>query len=63
MTFPERKIVWLIEAAAIYLRRVDLFLDRRLPDDGPDWEYTKLHNAAENLREAIKDLDEFRREK
>ena len=45
------------EAAINMLERLDKYIDRRIQDDGPDWEYTKLDNAMVKLRKALEDND------
>ncbi len=42
------------EAAQGLLDRLDKFINRRFDDDGPDWEYTKLDNAIQQLRDALR---------
>jgi len=38
-----------------YIERVHMFIDKRVPDDGPDWEYTKLTNEEKNLLKTLKE--------
>ena len=38
-----------------YIERVHMFIDKRVPDDGPDWEYTKLANEEKNLLKTLKE--------
>ena len=40
------------EAAQELLDRIAKFVDRRV-DDGPDWEFSKLHRAMEKVKNAI----------
>ncbi len=43
-----------LEAAALnLLQRLDKYIDRRV-DDGPDWEFTKLDRAMQELRDAVR---------
>lgn len=44
----------LVNAATNMLERLDKYIDRRVPDDGPDWEYTKLDDAMVGLRNAVR---------
>ncbi|KKL28866.1 hypothetical protein LCGC14_2370870 [marine sediment metagenome] len=43
------------EASQELLDRLDKFIDRRIPDDGPDWEFTKLNDAMQEVKNAIKE--------
>ena len=44
----------LVKTATNMLNRLDKYIDRRVPDDGPDWEYTKLDKAMIELRIAVR---------
>ena len=40
------------------LDRLDKYIDRRVSDDGPDWEYTKLAHAIADVRNEMEKEDE-----
>ena len=46
------------EEAINMLDRLDKYIDRRIPDDGPDWEYTKLDEAMRRLRHALEETND-----
>ena len=41
------------EALSDLVGRINKFIDRRFVDDGPDWEYSKLHDRIEAARAAL----------
>jgi|TARA_R110000751_G_scaffold80323_2_gene162174 hypothetical protein len=50
------KEINLAVAVTNYIERVHMFIDKRAPDNGPDWEYTKLFNEENNLLKTLKEL-------
>jgi hypothetical protein len=37
------------------LNRMDKYIDRRVPDDGPDMEYSKLYDEMKICKQALED--------